>query len=69
MMVGMDVPDQLRRKAAALGEPGRGWLADLPAVIASLERDWDVTVGPALRGGGPPGRSRCASARSRPARR
>jgi streptomycin 6-kinase len=39
-----DVPDVVRAKAAAAG--AAGWLADLPAIIAGLERDWAITVGP-----------------------
>jgi streptomycin 6-kinase len=39
-----DVGDVVRAKAVAAG--AAGWLADLPGIIASLERDWDITVGP-----------------------
>jgi streptomycin 6-kinase len=38
------VPDVVRAKAAAAGPAG--WLADLPGIIASLEQDWAITVGP-----------------------
>jgi streptomycin 6-kinase len=38
-----DVPPAVRAKAAAVG--AAGWLAELPGIVASLERDWDITVG------------------------
>jgi streptomycin 6-kinase len=47
----LDVPDIVRGKALALGAPGRQWLRDLPDVVHSLEREWDVTVGNTLHGG------------------
>ena len=37
------VPDAVRAKAVAAG--AAGWLADLPGLVASLEQDWDLTVG------------------------
>ncbi|HEX6339764.1 aminoglycoside phosphotransferase family protein [Umezawaea sp.] len=45
------VPDRLARSARALGAVGRAWLADLPALVASLEADWSITVGAPLEGG------------------
>jgi streptomycin 6-kinase len=38
-----DVPAAVRAKGAAAG--ATGWLAELPGIVASLERDWDITVG------------------------
>jgi streptomycin 6-kinase len=38
-----EVPAVVRAKAAALG--AAGWLADLPVLVAELERDWSITVG------------------------
>jgi streptomycin 6-kinase len=43
------VPDMVRRKALAAGA-GR-WLAELPALVADLEREWSITVGRAYSGG------------------
>jgi len=37
------IPDTVRRKALAAG--AAAWLAELPALVASLERDWSITVG------------------------
>lgn len=45
------VPDVLRRRATAEGEPGLAWLANLAATLAGLEQDWGITIGPALPGG------------------
>jgi streptomycin 6-kinase len=39
----VDIPTVVRNKALAAGA-GR-WLDDLPGLIASLERDWQITVG------------------------
>jgi streptomycin 6-kinase len=47
----IEVPVEVRRTAEARGAEGRRWLADLGAVVAELERAWDVVVGAALRGG------------------
>jgi streptomycin 6-kinase len=38
-----DVPEPVRAKAVAAG--AAGWLAELPAIVAGLERDWGITVG------------------------
>jgi streptomycin 6-kinase len=43
------VPDAVRRKASEAG--ATRWLAELPAVIADLERAWSITVGRPLGGG------------------
>lgn len=39
------VPDVLRSTAERLGDVGRAWLEELPALIADLEAIWSVTVG------------------------
>ena len=39
----LDVPAVVRKKAGACG--ASAWLDDLPALVASLERDWSITVG------------------------
>ena len=43
----VEVPDVVREKALAVG--AGAWLDDLPALVASMERDWDITVGDAYR--------------------
>jgi streptomycin 6-kinase len=45
----MRISPVVRRKALAAGQ--RAWLDGLPALIASLERRWSITVGPAYAGG------------------
>ncbi len=42
-LFGMTLPETVRRKA--LVADASSWLAGLPAVVASLERDWSITVG------------------------
>jgi streptomycin 6-kinase len=42
--VNVDLPDAVRRKAEVAGADK--WLADLPELVAALERDWAITVGP-----------------------
>ncbi|HEY3506699.1 MAG TPA: aminoglycoside phosphotransferase family protein [Actinocatenispora sp.] len=45
-------PDLATGIAALFGARGRHWVADLPALVADLRRDWDLTVtGPAMPGG------------------
>src|SRR5690349_9224655 len=39
------VPDVVRRNATGSG--AGDWLAALPDLVASLERDWGITAGPA----------------------
>src|SRR5262245_23805559 len=41
-----DVPPTVRAKARAAG--ATGWLDDLPAMVAALEREWSMTVGQAF---------------------
>ena len=45
------VPDLVRRRAISEGEPGLAWLAALDETLTSLERDWDVSIGQAHKGG------------------
>ena len=45
------VPDIVRRRALGEGQAGAHWLATLGDTLASLERDWDITIGAALPGG------------------
>jgi streptomycin 6-kinase len=39
----VSIPDVVRNRALAAG--AARWLDDLPGLIASLERDWQITVG------------------------
>jgi streptomycin 6-kinase len=43
----VEVPEAVRRKA--LNADAGQWLADLPILVAGLERDWSITVGRAYR--------------------
>ncbi len=45
------VPRWVRQRVLHLGQRGERWLAELPDVIAHLERAWSLTVGEALEGG------------------
>ena len=45
------VPEFVRQRVLHLGQRGERWLAELPDVIAHLERAWSITVGQALAGG------------------
>ena len=45
------VPAFVRQRVLHLGQRGERWLAELPEVIAQLERRWSITVGQALTGG------------------
>ncbi len=47
----IDLPEAVRRKALALGEVGEAWLAELGDVVAELEREWRIQVGPPISGG------------------
>ncbi|MET8685576.1 aminoglycoside phosphotransferase family protein [Streptomyces sp. NPDC004732] len=47
----IEVAPVVRRRAERLGPVGEKWLAELPALIADLERQWSVAVGPPLRAG------------------
>ena len=46
-----DVPDPVRRKAAATGDEGEAWLAGLAPRLADLSARWEITVGETLSGG------------------
>jgi streptomycin 6-kinase len=48
--VTLDVPDELRRRVLADGN--EGWLDELPLLAGSIARDWSLTLGASLRGGG-----------------
>jgi streptomycin 6-kinase len=47
----VQIPDLVRQKVTYLGLPGEEWLAELPGLIAHLERAWSITVGQPLVGG------------------
>ena len=40
-----------RHRLAAMGEPGRAWIAALPDLLAHLERQWSITLGRVIPGG------------------
>lgn len=48
---GIDLPPMVRRRAAQLGSRGQRWLAQLPYLVAELEREWSITIGSPLPGG------------------
>jgi streptomycin 6-kinase len=45
------VPGRVRQRVLHLGQRGERWLADLPEVVAHLERAWSITVEHTLTGG------------------
>lgn len=45
------MPPVARRRAEALGEPGRAWIASLPDLVADLSRAWNLTPQAVLSGG------------------
>ncbi|MET3899632.1 streptomycin 6-kinase [Devosia sp. UYZn731] len=45
------VPDLVRRRAVSEGSEGLAWLSSLDSTLASLEHDWNLTIGPPLDGG------------------
>jgi streptomycin 6-kinase len=47
----VQVPGLVRQRVMHLGQRGERWLAELPDVIAHLERTWLIRVGQALTGG------------------
>lgn len=47
----LQIPSLVQQKVSALGTQGEHWLADLPDVIAHLERQWSITVRQSLTGG------------------
>ena len=40
-----------RHRLAAMGEPGRAWVAALPELLARLEQQWSITLGRSIPGG------------------
>jgi streptomycin 6-kinase len=40
-----------KHRLAAMGEPGRAWVAALPELLARLEQQWSITLGRAIPGG------------------
>jgi hypothetical protein len=46
-----DVPEIVRRKAAAQGPIGLRWLRSLESLVAALARDWGLQIGSTLSGG------------------
>lgn len=47
----MDIPEPVRLRAIAAGEPGLTWLAALPVLAAGLAERWNLTLGATLTGG------------------
>jgi streptomycin 6-kinase len=47
----VQVPGLVRQRVLHLGQRGERWLAELPDMIAHLERAWSIKVGQALAGG------------------
>lgn len=45
------VPEPVLRRAMSEGKQGEAWLANLDDVLTGLERDWSLSIGPALGGG------------------
>lgn len=45
------VPTLVRQRAMAYGSAGRRWLDDLPGLVASLARQWDLVIGDPYHGG------------------
>lgn len=45
----LDIPDEVRDKVVVEGN--EAWLADLPALVDSLARQWLLTIGGTMRGG------------------
>lgn len=41
----------VQRKLASLGTVGQRWLAELPGLVAELEKRWSISVGESLPGG------------------
>jgi streptomycin 6-kinase len=47
----IELPELVQQKARALGAAGEQWLAQLPAIVGGLARDWGLAVGAPLAGG------------------
>jgi streptomycin 6-kinase len=48
---GIVVPERVRLKAMQSGLQTRQWLKDLPALLAKLEQEWELSIGQPLSGG------------------
>jgi streptomycin 6-kinase len=51
MMLEPRIQPLVRGRLAGMGSEGKAWLVALPGLIADLEREWGIAVGPSLRGG------------------
>lgn len=47
----IEVPERVQHKARALGAAGLEWMADLPRLVAEIEREWQIEIGRELIGG------------------
>jgi len=47
----LDVQPVVRQKAEHLGARGMAWLAQLPKLVADLEKEWSITAGDPFSGG------------------
>jgi streptomycin 6-kinase len=47
----LQIPEIVRTRALLRGDEGRAWIDGLPALVASLTRDWNLQAGPVLSGG------------------
>lgn len=47
----LEVPEKVRRNAAAMGDVGSAWLAELPLRIMELEDRWAIRIGEPLQRG------------------
>ncbi len=45
------VPERVRLRAEQSGPQTRQWLKDLPSLIAELEQEWELNIGPSFSGG------------------
>ena len=45
------VPERLAGPLRGAGAAGERWLAELPHLLAGIEADWSITLGPPLEGG------------------
>ena len=45
------IPEIIVGRAKAAGEVGEKWLRDLPEIVGSLERDWEIEIDDILHGG------------------
>ncbi len=47
----IEVPERVQHKARALGPAGLEWMANLPRIVAEIEREWQIEIGRELIGG------------------